>query len=59
MVDIVSPHGPLPYVPDDVTIPQFLFDSWHPTRPVKTELTPWFIEDATGRGITFEEVRAP
>ncbi|KAJ3556064.1 hypothetical protein NM688_g2238 [Phlebia brevispora] len=57
-MDFVCPYGPLPHIPDDVTIPQFLLDSWHPIRPVKKELTPWFIEDATGRGITSEEIRA-
>ena len=45
VTEIVSPHGPLPHIPDDVTIPQFLLDSWHPVRPVKKHLTPWFIDD--------------
>ena len=57
-MDFVSPLGALPPIPDDLTIPQFLLDSWHPIRPVKTEPTPWFIEDATGREVPFEEVRA-
>lgn len=28
-----SSHGPLPYVPDDVTVVQFFLDSYHPNRP--------------------------
>lgn len=49
-------QGDLPYIPDDLTIPQFILDHRHPTRPVNSNLSPWFIEEATGRGIGFEEV---
>ena len=58
VLEITSPHEPLPHIPDDVTIPQFFLDSWHPIRPVKTQPTPWFIDDATGREVMFDEVRA-
>lgn len=50
-----SPLG-LPPIPDDLTIPQFLLDSRHITRPYNTASNPWFIEEATGRSIGFEEV---
>lgn len=56
MTEFVNPDASLPFIPDDLTIPQFILDSWHPSRPVKTELTPWFIEDATGRNIGYDEV---
>ena len=54
-----GPSGPLPHVPDDVTLVQFMLDSDHPSRPVKRVLqgNPWMIEDATGRHIGYGEVR--
>ncbi|EIM92300.1 amp dependent CoA ligase [Stereum hirsutum FP-91666 SS1] len=58
MTEFESPFGPLPHIPDDVTLPQFLLDSTHPRRPVRKEGIPWLIEDATGRRIGFEEIRA-
>lgn len=42
---------------DDLTIPQFMLDSTHPLRPSRSANSPWLIEDETGRGIGFEEVR--
>ncbi len=57
MTEFVSPHAGLPHIPDDLTIPQFMLDSWHPTRPIKEGLlNPWLIEDATGRPVSCEEV---
>lgn len=59
MTEIVAPGGPIPDVPTDLTIPQFLLDvDWHPTRPplLSRVLDPCMIEDATGRAISFEEV---
>lgn len=53
-----SPIGPLPPIPDDLTIPQFLLDSRHVARPYNSISNPWFIEEATGRSIGFEEVGA-
>ena len=47
---------PPPPIPDDLTIPQFFLDYQHPLRPVRKDLTPWLIEDATGRKIGYEEV---
>lgn len=61
MSEIVAPGGPIPDVPSDLTIPQFLLDvDWHPTRPplLSRVLEPCMIEDATGRTISFEEVSA-
>ena len=59
MTEFHGPNGPLPHVPDDVTLVQFMLDSDHPSRPVKRVLqgNPWMIEDATGRHIGYGEVR--
>ncbi|PSR76712.1 hypothetical protein PHLCEN_2v8309 [Hermanssonia centrifuga] len=58
MTEFVSPHAGLPHIPDDLTIPQFMLDSWHPTRPIKQGLlNPWLIEDATGRPVGCEELK--
>ncbi|KAI0356904.1 acetyl-CoA synthetase-like protein [Trametes cingulata] len=52
--------GPLAPIPDDVTIPQFLFDGHHPLGGEALHARPpaWFIEDATGREVTGDQVRA-
>ena len=60
MSEIVAPGGSIPEVPSNLTIPQFLLDvDWHPARPplLSRVLNPCMIEDATGRTISFEEVR--
>ena len=46
------------YPRDDQTIPQFILDSTHPLRLGRDLNSPWSIEDETGRGIGYEEVRA-
>ncbi|KAI0667878.1 acetyl-CoA synthetase-like protein [Trametes maxima] len=61
--DIPTVHGdggPLPFIPDDVTLPQFLFDTHHPLggEPLHVRPSAWFIEDETGREVTGDEVRA-
>ncbi|EIM79727.1 phenylacetyl-CoA ligase [Stereum hirsutum FP-91666 SS1] len=55
-------HGPPlspTMIPDDLTIAQFMLDRPHPyrstSRPVEA---PWLVDDATGRKIGFEEIRA-
>ena len=49
-------EGNLCTIPDDLTLPQFILDSAHPTRPIRKEGIPWVIDDTTGRKIGFEEV---
>jgi hypothetical protein len=49
-------EGNLGSIPDDLTLPQFILDSTHPTRPIRKEGIPWLIDDTTGRKIGFEEV---
>ena len=58
MTEIIAPGGPIPDVPTDLSLPQFLLDvDWHPARPplLARVLQPCMIEDATGRAISFEE----
>ena len=50
---IYGDGAPLAYIPDDVTIPQFFFDQHH---PLGGEQPAYFIEDATGRPVTADEV---
>ncbi|KAH8992514.1 amp dependent CoA ligase [Lactarius akahatsu] len=57
MTEFVSPGDPLPYIPDNLTLAQFVLDSTHPYRPLRPQGVPWLIEDATGRKIGLEEVR--
>jgi len=47
---------PLPHVPDDLSIPQFIFRSGTSGRPVRPSNAPFFIEDGTGRAVTYEQV---
>ena len=56
VTEFVAPYGTLPHIPDDVTLPQFILDSWHPTRPVNKNANPVLIEDSTGRGVHLSEV---
>ena len=56
MTEFVSPGGPLPNIPDNLTLAQFILDSAHPYRPLRPVGSPWLIEDATGRKIGLEEV---
>ena len=58
MSEIVADGGAIPYVPDDLTIPQFILDTHHPARPTLKKLIPWIVEDATGREIGSDEVSA-
>ncbi|KAG8693856.1 hypothetical protein FRC08_008842, partial [Ceratobasidium sp. 394] len=55
---LVAPLNEACSPPTDLTIPQFILDSAHPLRPIRDANSPWLIEDETGRGASFEEVRA-
>lgn len=48
---------PLPQIPDDLTIPQFLLDDYkHPSSEMRKGYNDvWFIDDATGARHTFGE----
>ncbi|KAF8651008.1 hypothetical protein AX16_004966 [Volvariella volvacea WC 439] len=65
-MEIHSPSAVLPNIPDDLTVPQFIFDFKHPSRPKRIGgkgttyegvVPPWFIEDETGRKISETELR--
>ncbi|TFK68434.1 phenylacetyl-CoA ligase [Pluteus cervinus] len=56
-MEIHSPAGILPTIPDDLTVPQFIFNFAHNTRPLRSQEIPWLIEDETGRKIFETEVR--
>ncbi|KAI0672316.1 amp dependent CoA ligase [Trametes maxima] len=58
MAEIHADGGPLPIIPDDLTIPQFLLDSHHPARPVLRTAQPWLVEELTGREVGSDELRA-
>ncbi|RPD61667.1 acetyl-CoA synthetase-like protein [Lentinus tigrinus ALCF2SS1-7] len=58
MTEIHSDGGPLPHVPDDFTIEQFILDGQHPVKPQWYDLRPVMIEEATGRAIGSDELRA-
>jgi 4-coumarate--CoA ligase len=51
-----SPAGDLPYIPDDLTVVQFILDCQHTSRPLRKDGNAWLVEDGTGRGLGLEEV---
>ena len=55
---IYGDGGPLAHIPDDVTIPQFFFDQHHELGGEALHLRnpTYFVDDATGRHITGDEV---
>ncbi|KZT72452.1 acetyl-CoA synthetase-like protein [Daedalea quercina L-15889] len=53
-----GPGGPLPAIPDDLTIPQFMLDTGHPSRPKTDRNRAWMIEEGTGREVGEEELRS-
>ncbi|EJF61689.1 amp dependent CoA ligase [Dichomitus squalens LYAD-421 SS1] len=57
MAEIVGKEA-LPFIPDDLSLPQFLLDVHHPSRPVRTKPQAWFIEETSGREIGLDEIRA-
>jgi hypothetical protein len=52
----MTPEAVLPFIPDNLSVPQFILDTQHPTRPLRKHGIPWLIEDASGRKVGFEEV---
>lgn len=57
-VEAQRPGGGLavPYIPDNLTLVQFYLDVHHSIRTQRPLGYPWFIDEATGRKIGFEEV---
>lgn len=56
MTEFYSPGGELPHIRDDLTIPQFMFDFTHPSRPVVSPSAPVLVEDATGKALDLNQV---
>ncbi|KAH9969755.1 hypothetical protein BC827DRAFT_1162583 [Russula dissimulans] len=40
----------------DLTLPQLILGSSHPTCSIRKDGTPWLVDDSTGRRMGFEEV---
>ncbi|KIM66784.1 hypothetical protein SCLCIDRAFT_1147594 [Scleroderma citrinum Foug A] len=57
MAELESPSGTLPPIPDDLTLVQFILDSWHLLRPAQAHGVPWIIEDHTGVSRGLDELR--
>jgi 4-coumarate--CoA ligase len=55
--EFVSPNGIVPHIPSNMTVAQFFLDYRHPNRPVRTENSPWLIDNDTGRSYPLEEIR--
>ena len=49
-VEEQRPGGPIPvpHIPDDLTVPQFLLDAHHSYRSPRSFGVPWFVDDETG-----------
>ncbi|KAF8895160.1 hypothetical protein BD779DRAFT_1668497 [Infundibulicybe gibba] len=47
----------LPYIPDNLTLAQFMLDYHHDIQPIRSQETPCLIEEANGRGIGLDELR--
>ncbi|PPR03048.1 hypothetical protein CVT24_012436 [Panaeolus cyanescens] len=48
---------PLPPIPDDISIPQFIFQPKCMSRPNRPANIPVFVDSATGRALFYDEVR--
>ncbi|KAK0460013.1 phenylacetyl-CoA ligase [Desarmillaria tabescens] len=57
MPDFYSKVGRLPYVPDDLTIPQFILDHAHPIRLERPKDVPWLVTDKSGRKMHLDEIQ--
>lgn len=58
MTEFRSPVA-LPPIPDQLSIPQFILRPGSPNGPNRPRNSPFFIEDGTGRTVSYEEVGAP
>ncbi|KAH9903408.1 acetyl-CoA synthetase-like protein [Cubamyces lactineus] len=58
MSTIEADGGPLPPIPDDLSVADFILNRQHPLRPSPNCLHPLLIEESTGRQIGSDELRA-
>ena len=57
ILEFVSPNGTVPHIPSNMTVAQFFLDYHHPNRPVRSETSPWLIDNETGKSYHLEEIR--
>jgi len=57
MRDVIAPGGPIPHIPDDLTVEQFILETTHESRPSIVDHSPSLVEDASGRSFSFDEIR--
>ena len=50
MAEIHADGGPIPHIPDDLTIPQFILNTHHVARPALNKIQPWLVEELTVDG---------
>ncbi|KAJ7152698.1 hypothetical protein C8R43DRAFT_1003345 [Mycena crocata] len=58
MTEYTSPVHTVPHFPEDLTIPQFLFDYQHPIRLHRESGIPWLVDAVTGKAVLQDEVGA-
>jgi hypothetical protein len=51
-------YTPLPPIPDNMTIAQFMLDFEHEMRPPLVEKKPCFVDSKSGRELTISQVRS-
>lgn len=56
MMAVYTSSIPLAPIPDNLTVPQFIFGCQHEFRPTRHPEIPWLIEDETGRKVGEHEV---
>ncbi|KAF8893747.1 hypothetical protein CPB85DRAFT_1330505 [Mucidula mucida] len=49
--------GRLPWIPDNMTTPQFILDFHHPIRPQRPNGVPWLVADKSGKRMDLEEIQ--
>ncbi|KAJ6624200.1 amp dependent CoA ligase [Mycena sp. CBHHK59/15] len=58
MAEYRSPMQIVPHFPDDLTLPQFLFDYEHPIRLHRHTEIPWIVDSVSGNRLLGDEVGA-
>jgi hypothetical protein len=59
MTEYTSPMFSTPSFPEDLTLPQFLFDYEHPIRLHRATGSPWIVDAVTGQTRLQDEVGVP
>ncbi|KAJ7152691.1 amp dependent CoA ligase [Mycena crocata] len=58
MTEYTSPMHTVPHFPEDLTLPQFLFDYQHPIRLHRESGIPWLVDAVTGKAVLQDELIA-